>query len=153
MQSEASVRECLVLYKRRKRHKIPQDAVHTADRAAALFTNVIPDGPREHFVVLALDARQVPIGWSQIGLGSLGECPVPVQEVLRFALLAGAHTMVLGHNHPSGNVHPSEADLGLTGRVVAAAKLVGVQVLDHVIVAHRSSAFYSFHEHGLLPAE
>ena len=95
MQSEATVRECLVLYKRRKRHRVPQQAVSAAELAADLFVRVIPDGPREHFVVLALDAKNVPIGWWQIGVGTLDARPVAIQEILRFASEFGADLIVL----------------------------------------------------------
>ena len=74
------------------------------------------------------------------------------REILRPAIIHSAYAFVLVHNHPSGNTNPSEADLQLTKRVAAAAQILQINFLDHVIVGHygRRQGFFSFQEAGLL---
>ena len=67
-------------------------------------------------------------------MGGKNSLSVTAREVLRPALIAGAPAIIMGHNHPSGDVSPSSADLEMTRSVVAAADVIGIPVLDHVIV-------------------
>jgi len=101
----------------------------------------------ERFVVLALDARQHVIGWQTVGVGTATACPVGIGETFRFPLLCGAVAIIVGHNHPSGDPSPSPEDLTLTERIVAAGRLLGIKVLDHVIIGEGQ---FSFLDAGLL---
>lgn len=102
----------------------------------------------ERFVCLALDARQHVIGWTTVGVGTATACPVGIPETFRFAILCGAPAIVVGHNHPSGDSSPSPEDVALTARLVAAGKLLGIKVLDHIIVGGESQ--FSFLDAGLM---
>jgi DNA repair protein RadC len=75
-------------------------------------------------------------------------CPVSPADVLRFALVAAAPAVVIGHNHPSGEPHPHPEGLILTERLVLASKQVGIQIVDHVIAGE--DAHFSFLDAGLL---
>lgn len=112
----------------------PQDVC----RAAA----AIRAAGKEHFLALYLDARNVLIRQEVISIGSLNANIVHPREVFRPAIASAAASVVLAHNHPSGDVSPSQEDLGLTGRMVDAGRLLGIEVLDHVIVSR--SRFVSF---------
>lgn len=103
----------------------------------------------ERFVVLALDTRQNVLGWQTVGVGTVSTCPVSVTEVLRFPLLIGAAAIIVGHNHPSGDPHPSPEDIALTTRIIEASRILGIQVLDHVIIGE---GHFSFLDAGLLLA-
>jgi len=89
----------------------------------------------EHFIVLALDARNRVLRELLLAKGSVSSCPVAPAEVFRALLREAAVSAVLVHNHPSGDPTPSSEDVGLTQRMVEAGELVGVRVHDHVIVA------------------
>jgi DNA repair protein RadC len=102
----------------------------------------------EHFLALALDARQRVIAALPIGKGTLAACPVSPADAFRAVLREAAAAVVFVHTHPSGDPHPSPEDLVLTERLVAAGTLLGVRVLDHVIVARTSH--FSFLDAGLL---
>jgi DNA repair protein RadC len=97
---------------------------------------------REHFVVLLLNARHELQGRETVSIGSLNASIVHPREVFRPAILHAAASVVLVHNHPSGDPEPSEEDLGITRRLVEVGELVGIGVLDHVIVAGRGTVSF-----------
>lgn len=92
---------------------------------------------REHFVVLLLNARHEMQVRETVSIGSLNASIVHPREVFLPAILHSAASVVLVHNHPSGDPEPSEEDLSITRRLVQVGELVGIGVLDHVIVAAR----------------
>ena len=97
----------------------------------------LPRARREHFVVLLLNARHELQCRETVSIGSLNASIVHPREVFLPAILHSAASVVLVHNHPSGDPEPSEEDLGITRRLVQVGELVGISVLDHVIVAAR----------------
>ncbi|MBE0428610.1 MAG: DNA repair protein RadC [Thermoleophilia bacterium] len=105
----------------------PRDACRAAAR--------IRCADREHFIVLYLNARNVVISEETISVGSLNANIVHPREVFRPAITGGAAAVILVHNHPSGDVAPSREDLSLTSRLAEAGRLLGIEVLDHLIVA------------------
>jgi DNA repair protein RadC len=92
---------------------------------------------REHFVVLLLNARHEMQRREVVSIGSLNASIVHPREVFLVAILHSAASVVLVHNHPSGDPEPSEEDLSITRRLVEVGELVGIGVLDHVIVGAR----------------
>jgi DNA repair protein RadC len=103
---------------------------------------------QEVFLVLHLDARHRVVGESRISEGSLSASLVHPREVFRSAIRRGAGSIVLVHNHPSGDPTPSPEDLGITRRLRRAGDLVGIRVVDHVIVGREG--YFSFQEGGYL---
>jgi DNA repair protein RadC len=101
--------------------------------------------PVEQFGVLSLDTKHRVIRASILSVGTLDASVVHPREVFREAMAAGAAALVLFHNHPSGDPEPSEDDVLLTERLTAAGVLMGINVLDHVILA--DTRYYSFREH------
>ena len=101
--------------------------------------------PVEQFGVLSLDTKHRVLRASVLSVGSLDTSVVHPREVFREATAAGAAAVVLFHNHPSGDPEPSEEDVKLTERLVAAGVLMGIDVLDHVILA--DVKYFSFREH------
>ena len=90
--------------------------------------------PREVFGVLFLDAQNRLLRFEEMFIGTLNQTSVYPREVVKLALLLGASSVILSHNHPSGEVRPSHADEQLTGKLRTALAMVDVRVLDHVIV-------------------
>lgn len=101
--------------------------------------------PVEQFGVLSLDTKHRVLRASILSVGTLDASIVHPREVFREAVAAGAAALVLFHNHPSGDPEPSEDDVRLTERLAAAGILMGIDVLDHVILA--DVKYYSFREH------
>lgn len=100
----------------------------------------------EEFWVLLLKQNNKPIRAVRVGQGGLTSTAVDVKVVMREALKASSPSLMLFHNHPSGNLTPSQADIQLTNRVKDAAKVLDIRVLDHIIVGDEE--FYSFHDEG-----
>ncbi|MAE94776.1 MAG: hypothetical protein CL910_08965 [Deltaproteobacteria bacterium] len=95
------------------------------------------DARQEQFLVVLLDGRHRVLGEARASEGTLTASLVHPREVFRPALREGAAAIVLVHNHPSGDPSPSTEDRAVTQRLVRAGELLGIQVLDHVVVAER----------------
>ena len=117
-------------------------------RDACRIVSRIRSEDKEHFLALYLNARNVLIREETISIGSLNANIVHPREVFRPAIEAAAAAVVLAHNHPSGDVSPSQEDLRLTTRMVEAGRLIGIEVLDHVIVS--AQGYLSFRSESYL---
>ena len=95
--------------------------------------------------MLALNTKCRVIGLFEISHGTVNECLVSPREVLIRALLCGAAAIFLVHNHPSGDPQPSTMDTVVTKRMQQACKMIGIELLDHIIVGDH---YYSFLENG-----
>lgn len=115
---------------------------------ARLFSSEFKFLKQEHFACLLLDARNRVISKRTIFVGSLDASLVHPREVFREAIREAAAKVVLVHNHPSGDPTPSEEDIAITRQMVEAGKLVGIEVLDHVIIG--GDDFVSMRERGFV---
>jgi len=103
---------------------------------------------QEYFLVMTLDGASHIINTRTVFIGTLNQTLVHPREVFADAISDRAAGIIIAHNHPSGTLHPSRADIGITERLEEVSKLVGIELLDHVILA--KDGFYSFNEEGLL---
>lgn len=103
---------------------------------------------KEHFVMLSVDSRNNLIKISNISIGSLNANIVHPREVFKEAIQASAAQIIIAHNHPSGNPEASPEDIALTRRLEEAAKIFGIELLDHIIVTR--DKFSSFKEQKLI---
>ena len=101
---------------------------------------------REQMVAVFLDTKNHPIGRHIISIGTLNTSLVHPRETLKCALLANAHAFILAHNHPSGDVTPSQEDDAITQVIAKAGQLLQVALLDHVILSPNGE-HYSYQEH------
>lgn len=92
------------------------------------------DADQEHFVVLALDTKHRMNGYKVIGSGTLTSSLVHPREVFRAGILLGSASVIVAHNHPSGDPTPSEEDLALTRRLEECGSLLGIPLADHIIL-------------------
>jgi DNA repair protein RadC len=119
---------------RERTASIPRRAIRSPEDAADALRAVIGDPDREVFCVLLLDGRNRVIGAHTAAVGTATSAPVTPPQVFRAALLAGAVSVIVGHNHPSGDPEPSAEDRQVTRMLAHAGSLLGIQVLDHVIL-------------------
>jgi DNA repair protein RadC len=103
---------------------------------------------KEQFVVIYLNTAGKVIGSYQLSTGGLSGTIADVRLILSVALKTLATAIILGHNHPSGNLKPSEADIGLTKRIKQSAKLMDIELLDHIIIS--DEGYLSFVDEGVL---
>lgn len=103
---------------------------------------------QEQFVVLYLNRANRVIGSYQLSKGGITGAIADVRLILSVALKTLATGLILAHNHPSGNLKPSEADIQLTQKVKDAAKLMDIEVLDHMILS--SNGYFSFTDDGII---
>lgn len=100
---------------------------------------------REHFMVVALDAKHSVIGINTVSIGSVTMSIVHPREVFKPLILLNASAVILAHNHPSGDPTPSPEDRALTRRLKEGGELLGITVLDHVVLGE--DRCYSFADH------
>lgn len=115
----------------------PPVPIRGPDDVVALVGGKLRKERREHFLVLLLNARHEVLRQETVSVGSLNASIVHPREVFRPAVVHSAASIVLVHNHPSGDAEPSEEDVSITRRLVEVGELLGIGVLDHVIVATR----------------
>jgi DNA repair protein RadC len=140
------VRELTLKYRGKKGATF--EAAKSPMQSAGLIRRVLPDNVREHFVALLVNVHMEVVGYYVVATGTGSSCPVGAREIYQAAVTAGAHAIVVGHNHPTGDVTPSAEDREVTQRLKAAGELLGIRVLDHLIVGDRG--FYSFYEQGAM---
>ena len=104
--------------------------------------------PNEVFAILCLNTKKKIAGAHIISQGSLSSAIVHPREVFKAAILNNAASIVLAHNHPSGDPEPSREDIETTHRLVNAGNILGINVLDHIIVG--DGKYISLREHGMM---
>lgn len=102
---------------------------------------------KEHFWVIGLDTKKRAKFLDLIALGTLNECIIHPREVFRLSIMHGVDSIILIHNHPSGDASPSRSDYEITDRLKNCGDLIGIQLIDHIIVGDN---FFSFASNGLL---
>ncbi|MCA9407432.1 MAG: JAB domain-containing protein [Candidatus Omnitrophica bacterium] len=100
------------------------------------------DQEKEHFWAIGLDAQNHIKYIDLVHLGAINQCPCHVMEIYRRACIKGIVSLIVAHNHPSGNPQPSREDIRATEKLKQAGDILGIKLLDHVIIADNS--YYSF---------
>ena len=121
--------------------------------SAADIPTYLPDlktAEQEPMWVLGLNARHRVVQSRCVALGTVDRVDVSSRDVFRELVRGNCACFILVHNHPSADPYPSPQDEALTRKLAQGGGLLGIQILDHVIIAAES--YYSFAEHGLLPA-
>jgi len=151
MSQPTTVHEITVKYDPPKRAKNYQ-IIKSSKDAYACAVQFFPENIiqlQEHFAVLYLNRANKVIGGYKISIGGITSTVVDIRLILSVALKTLATGLILVHNHPSGNLKPSKSDEEITIRVKEAAKLMDIQVLDHIILVS-GGEYYSFADEGLV---
>lgn len=107
--------------------------------------------PEEIFGLLTLDTKNNITGYFEVSRGTINSSMVHPREVFKRAILQNASSVILTHNHPSGDPEPSDEDIALTNRLDECGKLLGIKILDHIIIGTEDQEdYYSFKENELL---
>ncbi len=122
--------------------------ITSSNVAYQLFNSVLSDLPHEEFWILFLNRNNRVIKKSPISKGGVSGTIVDVRLILKPAIECLASGIILGHNHPSGNLKPSQEDIHLTQKVKQSAKLIDIALLDHLIIGDQN--YYSFADEGII---
>ena len=136
------------LSKRYMKQQPSPDTIHGPEDAAAYARQKLAMEQKEHFCILLLNTKNRILGWHVISVGSLTASIVHPREVFAPAILHHAASIILVHNHPSGDPSPSKEDIAVTQRMVKSGEIVDIVVLDHIIIGGNS--FASMKEKNLL---
>lgn len=115
---------------------------------ANIFIPMLADHPNEEFWVVFLNRAHRILGSERISIGGLSGTVADIRMIFKLAVTNLAAAIIVSHNHPSGNLSPSSADISLTQKLKKAGELLDISVLDHVIVSE--SGYYSFADEGTL---
>jgi DNA repair protein RadC len=135
-------------FRRRALVKKELDQIKCSQDAKNIFRPYLTNLDHEEFFVLYLNRANKVLKVDQISKGGLSGTVTDVRMILRNALFNTASGILVAHNHPSGNLNPSESDTKITQKIKEAGSLMDIQLLDHLIIS--DDDFYSFADNGLL---
>ncbi|RLQ93632.1 RadC family protein [Falsibacillus albus] len=124
----------------------PERNVRSPEDAYKLLKQFLVEVDREYFIVVCLDTKNQPTTINVCHIGSLNASIVHPREVLKPAILSNSASVIVAHNHPSNDPTPSREDIEVTKRLVEAGKIIGIDVLDHLVVC--ADKFISLKEKG-----
>ena len=136
------------LYKRAQRRREQAPTIHSSATIYDIMEPILGDKTHEEFYILLLNQANKLIKKVRISTGGIDQTTADVRIILREAILAKATQIVAIHNHPSGNVRPSQEDKRLTQTLKKGAEVMNLRLTDHVIIT--AGAFFSFNDEGLL---
>lgn len=143
------VAEVITTYNRRK--KKTQIKITTSQDCHRLVKRLFKDDEIEHrerMYSVYLSRRNEVLGWQLQGLGGVSGTVCDLKIVFQTALLCNASGVILAHNHPSGNLKPSQSDIDLTRKASSFGRFIEMQVLDHIILT--SEGYFSFADEGMM---
>ncbi len=144
----AKAYQLLAAFELARRHLLPDTIKITSAKDALPLLADIATKQQEHFICISLNGANEVIQKRTVTVGLLDRSQVHPREVFADVIADRAAAVVFAHNHPSGDLRPSEADLKMQDQLVRAAEILGVRVLDHIIVTKKGH--YSFQEAGLI---
>ncbi len=134
--------------RRAKQEVLERVKITSSTDAAQILQQLIGDLPTEEFWVMYLNQANKIIKTEQISRGGIAQTAVDIRIIFKRGIELMATAMILSHNHPSGNLKPSESDIQLTKKIKEGSKYLDIQVLDHIIVSQKD--YLSFADDGLI---
>lgn len=134
------VKESSILYEGRK--------ISSPSDGAEIGRRFLEDKDREELVVCCLNTKNQPTAISTVSIGSLNASIVHPREVFKVAILSNAASIIVFHNHPSGEPTPSSEDISITTRLKECGKIIGIELMDHIIIG--DDRYCSLKEKGML---
>lgn len=145
----AKASQILALFEFNKRHNFAKTngkAIKSANDVFNYISPKISELDKEHFIVLHLNSRNKVLKDEIISIGTLNSSLIHPREVFKSAIKESANSIILVHNHPSGDPTPSEEDKIITKKLTKAGKMLDIEILDHVIIG--KDKFWSFRDKG-----
>lgn len=123
--------------------------ITTPSDAAGLGRLFLEESDREQVIVCCLDTKNHPVSLNVVSIGCLNSSLIHPREIFKTSVLSNAAAIILFHNHPSGDPEPSQEDINITTRIKEAGKIMGIELLDHIIIGSEGT-FCSLKGKGLL---
>lgn len=133
-----------------KDRELGYKAFRASDQAAELGHQLVKQNDREHLIVLSLNSQNKPINVNIVHVGTVESSTACPREILKPAILSNAVSILVLHNHPSGDVKPSKADHIFTKNLDEACKIMQIRLLDSIIIGEPGKPYYSMADEGLL---
>lgn len=133
------IKEGSILYEPRR--------VSSPKNAFDLGKEFLIDSDREKMILVCLDNKNQPTSINTVSVGSLNSSIVHPREVFKVAILSNSASIIVYHNHPLGDATPSNEDINITERLKEAGKILGIELIDHIILGS-NDRYYSFKEKG-----
>lgn len=124
----------VMLVRDNKKTETETKFINSPDDVNKIIQSYLNGVDREHFVIVLLNRKNGIIGINTVSVGDLSSSIVHPREVFKPAIVAGAASIILAHNHPSGDPKPSLVDVRVTKRIKEAGDILGIEVLDHIII-------------------
>lgn len=118
------------------------EAITSPEQAFDIFKEILPTNTKECFMALFLNGNHAPIGYQVVSIGTANEALAHPREIFQPAIAIGAVSIIVAHNHPSGNLTFSKQDHDVTKRLKEAGNLLNIRVLDHLILSNNSYKSY-----------
>ena len=131
----------------KKKIKSPDDII---DFVSEYYGSYLRDVKKEFFNIILLDIKNKIVDSIELSKGSINASVVDPKEVIKEATLKSASSIILVHNHPSGDTEPSTDDINITKKIKEACDIVGIKVLDHIIIGKNKEDYTSFAKLGLI---
>jgi len=128
--------------------KFQSMSLSNPDSVADFLYEYFRDSYKEEFCVLFLDTKNKVIGTQTVSVGTINQSLVHPREVFRYAIMKNSNSIILSHNHPSGDPSPSKEDILITERLIKAGDYIGIKVLDHLVIGDRR--YISLREENLV---
>ncbi len=127
--------------------------ITSPDMAIEVMRKALSEMDREYCAVVNMDVSGRPINFNVVSVGDLNQTAAPMQNIFKSAILSNAHSIMMFHNHPDGNLNPSRADLITTSKLIEAGNLMNIPVKDHIIIGGGTGEFYSMRQNhvGMFP--
>lgn len=127
-----------------------KEPLNSPEKIAEFMSQELGSYDREVFCILNLTTDAKVINMNIVSMGTINASLVSAREVFKSSILSNAASIIAVHNHPSGNLYPSQNDLLITKKLMQAGELLDIELLDHIIVGGGKGEYYSFHTHNLL---
>lgn len=123
--------------------------ISTPGDAQYLCRRFLEDSDREQLIVVSLDTKNQPNTINVASIGSLNSSIVHPREIFKSAILSNANSIIIAHNHPSGDANPSKEDISITKRLKECGEIIGINLIDHIIIGD-NNRFVSLKEKGII---
>lgn len=134
------IKESSILYGNRR--------IGSPNEALEIFKDLLENSDREKLIVCCLNSKNEPTNISIVSIGSLNSSIVHPREVFKTAVISNAASILIAHNHPSGDTTPSKEDINITERIRQSGDIIGIKLLDHLIIGE--GKYLSLKEEGYL---